>query len=45
MSLEAFEYEGDDETMPSDMDGWFEVFDTDEEKAWVASDTTVEVRR
>lgn len=44
MTLETFEYGGDDPTMPDDMDGWFEVFDPDENEAWVASDTTMEVR-
>jgi len=44
MKLEQFEYSGSpDETMPDDMGGWFEVYDAEEENAWIASDTTMEV--
>lgn len=45
--LETFELENPDEdpTMPDGMDSWFEVYDEDTERAWLASDTTVEVKR
>ncbi|UBF22836.1 hypothetical protein HVTV-2_gp29 [Haloarcula virus HVTV-2] len=47
MATECFELEDPsaDPTLPDGMDGWFEVYDSDEEEAWVASDTTMEVRR
>jgi len=47
MSVETFESKDPsaDPTLPDDMDRWFEVYDADAEKAWVASDTTMEARR
>jgi len=47
MPVECFEVENPeaDPTLPDEMSGWYEVFDADEEEAWVASDTTMEVER
>lgn len=47
MSLETFTLTNPsaDATLPEDMDGWFEVYDSEETDAWVASDTTMEVER
>lgn len=45
MAFDTFEYDGSDPTMPDDMEGWFEIFEEDELGAWIASDTTTEVRR
>jgi hypothetical protein len=45
MPVERFELENPDAdpTLPDGTDGWFEVYDADEDEAWLASDTTVEV--
>jgi hypothetical protein len=47
MPVECFELEdpSSDDTLPDGMDRWYEVYDSEETDAWVASDTTVEVER
>ena len=39
--VEAFEYTGD--FNDDGMDGWFELFDSDETDAWVATDNPVDL--
>ncbi|AGM11643.1 hypothetical protein HCTV5_33 [Halovirus HCTV-5] len=47
MPVECFELEDpmSDDTLPEGMDGWYEVYDSEETEAWVACDTTMEVER
>lgn len=46
MTYDCFKLDepSNDLTLPAGMTGWYEVFDSDETNAWIASDTTMEVR-
>jgi hypothetical protein len=42
MELDVFEYGGD--YTADGMTDWFEIYDSEQNAAWLASDTTMEIR-